>query len=101
LELPLSRGDIVEILSEDDSGWWKAERLGKIGIIPAPYIEKLPPGTRVAKATFPFDAPEPTDLGLQVGEFALILTSDGDWWQAEARGKKGSVPNNYVEEVRL
>lgn len=97
LELQLSRGDIVEIFSEDESGWWKAERFGKSGIVPAPYMEKLPPGTRVAKATYPFDAHEATDLRLQVGEFAVINQSEGDWWQAEAHGNQGNIPSNYVQ----
>lgn len=99
LELALQKGDIVEILSEDDSGWWKAEKLGKIGIVPAPYVEKLGPQTRIAKAAFPFQAQEPTDLGLQVGEFAVVISNDSDWWEAEARGTRGSVPNNYVQLV--
>ena len=97
LELPLQKGDIVEIISEDDSGWWKAERLGKNGIVPAPYMEKLPLNTRVAKATFPFDAVEASDLHLQIGELAIVHTADGDWWQAEAHGNQGNVPSNYVQ----
>lgn len=99
LELALQKGDIIEILTEDDSGWWKASKLGKIGIVPAPYIEKLPPNSQVAKAVFPFDAPEPTDLKLVVGEFALLLSLDGDWWEAQAHGDQGSVPSNYIEKV--
>lgn len=101
LELALQKGDIIQILSEDDSGWWKAEKLGKSGIVPAPYIEKLPPSTRIAKAVFPFAAQEPTDLQLQVDEYSIIVASDGDWWQAEARGTRGNVPNNYIEELKL
>lgn len=97
LELPLQKGDIVEIISEDESGWWKAERLGKNGIVPAPYMEKLPLATRVAKATFPFDAQEASDLHLQIGELAIVHSADGDWWQAEAHGNQGNVPSNYVQ----
>lgn len=98
LELPLQKGDIVEIFSEDDSGWWKAERLGKSGIVPAPYVEKLPPGTRIAKAAFPFESQEASDLHLALGELAIVHRSDdGGWWQAEAHGNQGNVPANYVQ----
>ena len=99
LELALQKGDIIEILAEDDSGWWKASKLGHTGIVPAPYIEKLPPGSKIATGAFPFDAPEPTDLKLAVGEFALLLSLDGDWWEAEAHGGHGNVPNNYIEQI--
>ena len=34
-ELSLDRGDIVTLLEQSDSGWWKGDLNGKIGVFPA------------------------------------------------------------------
>jgi son of sevenless-like protein len=38
-ELGFVVGDTLEILTKDDSGWWEARLNGKVGSIPANYVE--------------------------------------------------------------
>lgn len=40
-ELGFVVGDLLEILTKDDSGWWEARLNGKVGSIPANYVELL------------------------------------------------------------
>lgn len=56
-ELSLKEGDIVEILSQDEEGWWEGLCNGKKGVFPANFVEVIkesaskempvPPGTPV------------------------------------------------------
>jgi hypothetical protein len=39
-ELPFSEGDVLTVLETGDD-WWKAELNGRIGLVPANYLEKL------------------------------------------------------------
>jgi len=43
-ELSLDEGDIITILEKEleDSGWWKGELGGKIGVFPDNFVELLP-----------------------------------------------------------
>jgi hypothetical protein len=41
-ELAFMVGDVIEILAKDDSGWWDARLNGKVGSIPANYVEVIP-----------------------------------------------------------
>jgi len=38
-ELRFSQGDIISIIDKNDEEWWKAERDGRIYIVPAAYVE--------------------------------------------------------------
>lgn len=40
-ELNLKEGDVVEIIKEDSSGWWKGRIRGKEGVFPYNYVEKI------------------------------------------------------------
>ena len=40
-ELRLNSGDIVEVIKEDDSGWWTGCCRGKIGTFPSNYTEQV------------------------------------------------------------
>ena len=40
-ELNFKEGDIIEILTEDPTGWWKGRLKGKEGVFPNNYIEKM------------------------------------------------------------
>lgn len=41
-ELGFAVGDVLEILGQDDSGWWEARLNGRIGSVPANYLEVVP-----------------------------------------------------------
>ncbi|KAI9501290.1 hypothetical protein BX070DRAFT_194729, partial [Coemansia spiralis] len=38
-ELPMEKGDIVEVVERIDDGWWKGKLVGKTGLFPANYTE--------------------------------------------------------------
>jgi hypothetical protein len=37
-ELSFRKGDILKILNNSDEGWWRAEKNGEIGLVPAQYL---------------------------------------------------------------
>lgn len=40
-ELELEPGDIIEVHTKEDNGWWLGELKNRIGIFPATYVEEL------------------------------------------------------------
>jgi len=40
-ELSFKKGDIVEVIEEEDTGWWTIELNGKSGAVPGNYFMKL------------------------------------------------------------
>ncbi|KYQ92834.1 SH3 domain-containing protein [Tieghemostelium lacteum] len=40
-ELDFFAGDIINIIEEDDSGWWKGEMDSRVGIFPSNYTESI------------------------------------------------------------
>ncbi len=43
-ELTIDEGDVVTVLEKEleDSGWWKGEHNGKVGVFPDNFVELLP-----------------------------------------------------------
>jgi hypothetical protein len=50
-------------------------------------------------AVYEFDAVEPTDLSLRVGDRIWVTGTASDWWTGTVNGKSGIFPANYVEKV--
>lgn len=40
-ELSFKKGDVLDILDQDDSGWWAAEKNGAQGLVPSNYLESI------------------------------------------------------------
>ncbi|XP_075751377.1 intersectin-1 isoform X4 [Rhipicephalus microplus] len=40
-ELSFQKGDVLVVLSKEDSSWWKGELAGRVGLFPANYVEPL------------------------------------------------------------
>ncbi|KAK7115759.1 unconventional myosin-Ie-like isoform X2 [Littorina saxatilis] len=40
-ELSFNEGDVINIIKEDDSGWWRGKLRGKEGLFPANYVQKM------------------------------------------------------------
>ncbi|KHJ94369.1 SH3 domain protein [Oesophagostomum dentatum] len=49
-------------------------------------------------AMFDFEAVEPTDLSLKVGERIMVLERKDDWWRGRCNGREGIFPANYVQK---
>ncbi|CAI4224974.1 unnamed protein product [Auanema sp. JU1783] len=50
-------------------------------------------------ALFEFEAVEPTDLSLAVGDKILVVEQNESWWKGKCNGKTGIFPANYVEKL--
>lgn len=40
-ELSFKQGDRIEVLREDDSGWWEGQLRGEVGLFPENYTRPL------------------------------------------------------------
>ncbi|KAK6748800.1 hypothetical protein RB195_001432 [Necator americanus] len=49
-------------------------------------------------AMFDFEAVEPTDLSLKVGDRIMVLERKDDWWRGRCNGREGIFPANYVQK---
>ncbi|KAL5499898.1 hypothetical protein EMCRGX_G011366 [Ephydatia muelleri] len=60
-ELNFKEGDIIEIITEDPTGWWKGRLKGKEGVFPNNYIEKM------TSYSFLFLSPDHLSVKIEVG----------------------------------
>ena len=40
-ELTIKKGDLIDLVNDDDNKWWKGKVGGKEGYFPAAYVEKV------------------------------------------------------------
>jgi len=60
IELSIKEGDIISVIKEDPSGWWKGELNGKVGVFPKNFVdpaEDTPP-RHSPQEDEPFDYPQ-------------------------------------------
>jgi len=50
-----------------------------------------------ARALYPFQGQDSTELSFQVGDIVTIRRQDGEWWEGELNGHVGLLPANYVQ----
>ncbi|RUP43324.1 hypothetical protein BC936DRAFT_137340 [Jimgerdemannia flammicorona] len=108
-ELSVKEGDTLTVLEDDDgSGWIKARKNFREGIVPANYIkirspsvagspqspranpssyfESLPPAPaqEYVQALYDFKAQNPEELSIRAGDVITLTSKDeGGWWQGE------------------
>jgi len=58
-QLSFRKGDLVVISQQYDNGWWAGELNGKIGYVPATYIEIVPDGPGPDRSSTPPTRPQP------------------------------------------
>ncbi|GAA6082972.1 intersectin-2b [Tachysurus ichikawai] len=112
-QLNLSPGQLVVILSKNQSGW----RLGELqargkkrqkGWFPASLVKQL--GSNSGKSTpanvpaaqviaiYDYTAANQDELSFSKSQIINVLDkSDTDWWKAEINGVTGLIPTNYVK----
>lgn len=125
-ELNLKVGDVIDIVGEEEEGWWKGALKGKIGVFPSNFVKeiswepspsirvsnnlengneskppKLPakPSKQLCEATFPYKAQNEDELSFQEGDLITITNKecpDPGWWHGELNGKTGVFPDNFV-----
>merc|ERR1712137_617765 len=50
-----------------------------------------------AKALYPFQGQDNTEISFQPGDKVQIIAQSGDWWVGEINGARGYFPSNYVQ----
>jgi len=65
---------------------------------PIPPRPSAPAQPRVlqAQALWDFNG-QPGELSFRAGEIVVVHSQQGEWWQGELRGQRGSFPGNYVK----
>lgn len=124
-ELNLNVGDIIDIIGEEEEGWWRGVLNGKEGVFPSNFVEEIraivaskndtgagdkehdltPPGLPVKAAKqycevkYAYKAQNDDELTLKVGDIVRIINKDGQdagWWKGELNDKIGVFPDNFV-----
>ena len=52
-----------------------------------------------AKALYPFQGQDASELTFQFNEEIVVLRQGGEWWEGELNGRRGLFPSNYVKLV--
>jgi hypothetical protein len=42
IELTIRKGDIIYVISKDETGWWKGKCKNKIGFFPSNFVKEFP-----------------------------------------------------------
>lgn len=118
-ELTLNVGDIVTNIKVEDGGWWEGELDGKRGVFPENFVvvieeavqspaPSIPPAKpaavtskkKFARVTFQYDAVQPDELNLNVGNLVEVLEEEDEgWWKGKLNDKIGMFPSNFVELI--
>merc|ERR1711879_119110 len=67
---------------------------------PQAVPQRTPPpanAARQAKALFPFQGQDNTEISFQPGQIVTVISQSGDWWVGEINGARGYFPSNYVQ----
>lgn len=56
-ELALNIGDVINIVGEDEEGWWKGVHNGKEGVFPSNFVEEIFPSKPKIKSDSHEDLP--------------------------------------------
>nr|XP_037850284.1 sorbin and SH3 domain-containing protein 2 isoform X1 [Chlorocebus sabaeus]XP_037850288.1 sorbin and SH3 domain-containing protein 2 isoform X1 [Chlorocebus sabaeus] len=118
-ELSFKKGDTVYILRKIDQNWYEGEHLGRVGIFPISYVEKLTPPEKAqparppppaqpgeigeAIAKYNFSADTNVELSLRKGDRVILLKRvDQNWYEGKIPGtnRQGIFPVSYVEVVK-
>lgn len=108
-DLTITRGDVLNVLSEQNRLWCKVEKKvnpGKSGMVPLSYISPIDPTKEqreVLRALYDFKARNSFELGFKEGDFVTVINRDPsrNWWQGEINGHRGIVPSNYLESCAV
>uniref|UniRef100_M3XHN3 Sorbin and SH3 domain containing 2 n=1 Tax=Latimeria chalumnae TaxID=7897 RepID=M3XHN3_LATCH len=118
-ELAFKKGDTVYILRQIDQNWYEGEHLGRVGIFPISYVEKIPASEKAqpirppppaqvreigeAVAKYNFTADTNVELSLRKGERVILLRRvDQNWYEGRIPGtnRQGIFPVSYVEVIK-
>lgn len=124
-ELNLNVGEVIEVLGEEEEGWWRGVLNGKVGVFPSNFVEEihtdklknsredlnvssegdssftspLKPAKILCEVKYSYKAQNEDELSLREGDIITLLSKDGQdpgWWKGELNGAVGVFPDNFV-----
>jgi len=111
-ELTFVEGDLIDLLEENESGWWRG-RLQvslKEGLFPSNFVEEQGKATVTSGpieirseyiALYDYDAEDNTEISIKEND-ALFVESETDGWyygyNKNTPTIKGNFPSNFVEK---
>ncbi|EJT97499.1 hypothetical protein DACRYDRAFT_119198 [Dacryopinax primogenitus] len=106
-ELTVKEDDILYLLDNSDSEWWKVRHKtdssddeGPSGVVPATYVEEVQP-VGIVKALYDYEANANGELSIKEGDVLIMYEKEDDWIlvKGDQRDSKvGFVPATYVED---
>jgi uncharacterized protein YgiM (DUF1202 family) len=122
-QLSLKKGDTIQIIRKDDSGWWMGTNGKMAGWVPPSYLRpastlmespdeedsdviglNIPGGkvidTEEYKAIDDFEAEEDSQVSFKEGDIITVVDKEEDgWWFVCVNGREGWAPFSYLEPV--
>ncbi|BFU26144.1 Variant SH3 domain/SH3 domain containing protein, putative [Entamoeba histolytica] len=49
------------------------------------------------RVVYSYNPQNESELKLEKGEWITVISTDGEWWEGESKGKIGIFPSHYVE----
>lgn len=78
-ELNLKVGDVIDIVGEEEEGWWKGALKGKIGVFPSNFVKEISwepsPSIRVSNNLENGNESKPPKLPAKPSKFQSIYTN--------------------------
>lgn len=109
-ELTIKENEIIKVFenNNDGSGWVKATKNNKIGIVPANYIQineiakptNTPNIIYKVRALYDYSPQNEEDIEIKEGQIIDITNNVCEGWlEGIYNGRKGQFPENYVEKI--
>ena len=108
-DLPLYRGQLVEVFRQHPTGWWEGEAGGRRGNFPMTFVEPvvdMSSGTFVIEENFEvevkFDAQEKGQLSIDRGDVVFVYSFTDGWCDGYniATGERGLFPTKSIKYIR-
>ena len=126
-ELGFSQGDVIRVISRDDSGWWVGELNGRQGDFPSNHVDEHPGAAPAASAPaasapaaaapaaasganyddfdqcaalYDYNAEDEGELNITAGDRLTVEEEDDQGWyygHNVRTGAYGRYPSNYVK----
>lgn len=123
-QLPITKGDIVQVIRKDESGWWMVSSKNKVGWVPRSYIRPTSrvespdedeeddgiglsiPGGKVIttedyQAIDDYEAEDEAQVSFKEGDVVTVIDKEEDgWWFVAVNGREGWAPFSYLETMK-
>eukprot|EP01104_Vermistella_antarctica_P003973 TRINITY_DN1437_c2_g2_i2.p1 TRINITY_DN1437_c2_g2~~TRINITY_DN1437_c2_g2_i2.p1 ORF type:complete len:1039 (+),score=282.22 TRINITY_DN1437_c2_g2_i2:209-3325(+) len=122
-QLSFKQGEVIVLIDQFPTGWWKGDLNGHSGLFPRSHVELMSAeesakhaaenpqpssstpsaptegGEKYCVAKFDYKGLSKTELSFKAGERIKVLAKlEKGWWKGELEGVVGHFPGNYVTE---